>query len=72
MNSYIVIEKKYSEKKQRAYLLSYICFNDTKFLINLPNEVIAILLKLNMFDLMNLQVGYVSKKIPLDLNTKED
>lgn len=67
MKSYILIEKKFSEKKNKAYLISYICFNDTKYLINLSNEVISVLLNCKVSDVLQLEVGYKSKELPIDL-----
>lgn len=67
MKSYIVVKKKHSEKKNKDYLASYIVFNDTEYMINLSNEILAIMLNKTAREIIELPLGFESDHFKLEV-----
>ena len=67
MESYIVIKKQHSEKKNKDYVGCYMVFGTTEYMISVSNEVIMILLNLTPREFAALEVGYVSPKLKLEV-----
>ena len=70
MESYLIIKKQHSEKKNKDYVGSYLVFNGMEYMITLSNEVVSIVLDKTARQMVELPVGFVSPKFPINLDVE--
>lgn len=67
MEAYIQIKKLHSEKKNKDYVTGVIGFGSNEYFINIPNDAIYIALNITPRQFADLQVGYCSPKLKLEV-----
>ena len=67
MNSYLVVKKLHSDKKDKNYLACFVCLGDFQYMTNLNNEALCLLLNKTPRQLAELELGYESPKMKLEV-----
>lgn len=67
MDAYIQVKKLHSEKKNKDYVTAVIGFGSNEYFINIPNDAIYIAFNITPRQFAELQVGYCSPKLKLEV-----
>lgn len=67
MESYLVVKKLHSDKKDKNYLACFVCFGDYQYMTNLNNEALCMLLDKTPRQLAEIELGYVSPKFKIEV-----